>query len=125
MHKICPFHGLTLPFIFSGTAVVGGRSTTFHPNHERNASSLVPTPLACTGTKGNLYEVVGTARHSETLEPMTVYRALYGEHGFVGAPSRHVCRAGHHRRVLRPALRKVRRCHPLPAHPPFDLLYFY
>lgn len=31
--------------------------------------------------KGMLYEVLGTARHSETLEPMTVYRALYGERG--------------------------------------------
>ena len=31
--------------------------------------------------KGGLYEVIDTARHSETLEPMTVYRALYGEQG--------------------------------------------
>ena len=31
--------------------------------------------------KGNLYEVLGVARHSETMEPMVVYRALYGEHG--------------------------------------------
>lgn len=31
--------------------------------------------------KGMRYEVLGTARHSETLEPMAVYRALYGEHG--------------------------------------------
>lgn len=31
--------------------------------------------------KGNLYELVGIARHSETLEPMVVYRALYGEGG--------------------------------------------
>lgn len=29
--------------------------------------------------KGNEYEVVGIARHSETEEPMVVYRALYGE----------------------------------------------
>ena len=29
--------------------------------------------------KGNLYEVLYTARHSETLEQMVVYRALYGE----------------------------------------------
>jgi len=30
--------------------------------------------------KGNRYEVLGVARHSETLEEMVVYRALYGEH---------------------------------------------
>jgi hypothetical protein len=29
--------------------------------------------------KGNLYRVVGQALHSETLEPLVVYRALYGE----------------------------------------------
>ena len=31
--------------------------------------------------KGNEYEVLEIAKHSETLEPMVVYRALYGEHG--------------------------------------------
>ena len=31
--------------------------------------------------KGNNYEVIGIARHSETLEPMVVYRALYGDGG--------------------------------------------
>jgi len=31
--------------------------------------------------KGNEYEVIGVAKHSESLEPMVVYRALYGEHG--------------------------------------------
>ena len=29
--------------------------------------------------KGNEYEVIGVANHSETLEKMVVYRALYGE----------------------------------------------
>lgn len=29
--------------------------------------------------KGNKYEVIGEANHSETLEKMVVYRALYGE----------------------------------------------
>lgn len=37
--------------------------------------------------KGNRYEVVGTVRHSETLEPMTLYRALYGEHGLWVRPA--------------------------------------
>jgi len=31
--------------------------------------------------KGNEYEVLYLAKHSETLEAMVVYRALYGEHG--------------------------------------------
>ncbi|ULA64392.1 MAG: hypothetical protein LZF86_120113 [Nitrospira sp.] len=31
--------------------------------------------------KGNDYEVVGVARHSETEEEVVVYRALYGERG--------------------------------------------
>ena len=31
--------------------------------------------------KGNEYELLGIARHSETMEPMVVYRALYGEQG--------------------------------------------
>ena len=29
--------------------------------------------------KGNEYEVIHIAKHSETLENMVVYRALYGE----------------------------------------------
>lgn len=31
--------------------------------------------------KGNLYEVLGVARHSETDEHVVVYTALYGERG--------------------------------------------
>ncbi len=29
--------------------------------------------------KGNEYEVLCIAKHSETLEPLVVYKALYGE----------------------------------------------
>ena len=31
--------------------------------------------------KGGRYELIAIARHSETLEEMVVYRALYGEGG--------------------------------------------
>ena len=31
--------------------------------------------------KGNLYQLLHIARHSETEEPLAVYRALYGDYG--------------------------------------------
>jgi hypothetical protein len=37
--------------------------------------------------KGGLYDVVGTVRHSETLEPLTLYRALYGQMGLWVRPA--------------------------------------
>lgn len=37
--------------------------------------------------KGNEYEVIDIARHSETDEPMVVYRALYGEGGLWVRPA--------------------------------------
>ena len=41
--------------------------------------------------KGNDYEVVAVARHSETLEPVVVYRALYGEGGLWVRPYAMFC----------------------------------
>lgn len=37
--------------------------------------------------KGGEYELLGIARHSETLEPMVVYRALYGDGGLWVRPA--------------------------------------
>ena len=31
--------------------------------------------------KGNFYQLLHIARHSETEEPLAVYRALYGDYG--------------------------------------------
>ena len=38
-----------------------------------------PRPGRYRHYKGNFYEVVGLARHSETLEELVVYRALYND----------------------------------------------
>ena len=37
--------------------------------------------------KGNEYRVIGIASHSETMEPMVVYQALYGEQGLWVRPA--------------------------------------
>ncbi|MEI7567614.1 MAG: DUF1653 domain-containing protein [Opitutaceae bacterium] len=37
--------------------------------------------------KGNEYRVLGLARHSETLAPLVVYQALYGERGLWVRPA--------------------------------------
>ena len=37
--------------------------------------------------KGNEYEFIGLAHHSESMEPMVVYRALYGEGGLWVRPA--------------------------------------
>ncbi|MBP5239664.1 MAG: DUF1653 domain-containing protein [Oscillospiraceae bacterium] len=44
------------------------------------ASASIP-PGRYRHFKGNEYEVLYVARHSETEEPMVVYRALYGDCG--------------------------------------------
>jgi cyclomaltodextrinase len=41
--------------------------------------------------KGNFYEVLDVARHSETMEELVVYRALYGERGLWVRPRAMFC----------------------------------
>ena len=46
-----------------------------------------PCPGRYRHYKGNAYRVLGLARHSETLEPLVVYQALYGERGLWVRPA--------------------------------------
>jgi hypothetical protein len=53
-------------------------------------SELSPLPHVKPGRyrhyKGGEYEVVGVARHSETLEPLVLYRPLYNQTGLWARP---------------------------------------
>ena len=45
--------------------------------------ALPPTPPGrYRHHKGGEYEVIGVARHSETLEPLVLYRPLHGDSGW-------------------------------------------
>jgi hypothetical protein len=46
-----------------------------------------PRPGLYRHYKGKEYRVMGIARHSETLEPLVVYQALYGEQGWWVRPA--------------------------------------
>ena len=48
---------------------------------------MSPVPGVYRHYKGQRYQVLGTARHSETLEELVVYRALYGERGLWVRPA--------------------------------------
>ncbi|WP_227429010.1 DUF1653 domain-containing protein [Psychrobacter sp. I-STPA6b] len=48
-------------------------------SNDHNFTSPIPQGIY-RHYKGNLYQVLHTARHSETDEPMVVYRCLYGDY---------------------------------------------
>ena len=58
--------------------------------------------------KGGLYRVEGVARHSETLEEMVVYRALYGEGGLWVRPAAMWNETVTHEGVLQPRFARVK-----------------
>jgi hypothetical protein len=56
-------------------------------NRDSRMRSVEITPGRYRHYKGNEYEVIGLATHSETLEAMVVYRPLYGEGGLWVRPA--------------------------------------
>lgn len=65
----------------AGGGVVGWRMSDLPP------LPAEPRPGLYRHYKGNDYRVLGLARHSETLEPLVVYQALYGERGLWVRPA--------------------------------------
>ncbi len=61
-------------YMFFGSDIA---SIDFLPTYEEAKEAIQPGRYR--HFKGNEYEVLCIARHSETMEPMVVYRALYGE----------------------------------------------
>ena len=53
------------------SALAGANNTPKHMENERYFRHY----------KGNYYRMLGVARHSETLDELVVYQALYGERG--------------------------------------------
>ena len=62
-------------------STLGGMSDALPPLPSR------PTPGLYRHYKGNEYRVIGLARHSETLEPLALYQALYGGQGLWVRPA--------------------------------------
>jgi hypothetical protein len=56
--------------------------------NDHDLPPLIQTPPGLSRHyQGGLYEVIDTVRHSESLEPMTLYRALYGQRGLWVRPA--------------------------------------
>ncbi|MFN7918287.1 MAG: DUF1653 domain-containing protein [Vicinamibacterales bacterium] len=57
-----------------------------------SSTDLTPLPQTPTGRyrhyKGREYDVLGVVRHSETLEPLVLYRPLYNDSGLWVRPWR-------------------------------------
>ncbi|MBL8520837.1 MAG: DUF1653 domain-containing protein [Betaproteobacteria bacterium] len=78
---------------------------------QRAQDDLPPLPVIQPGRyrhyKGGEYEVLGTARHSETLEPMVVYRPLYNDSGWWVRPYAMFVETGHFEGRVQPRFARI------------------
>ena len=76
-------------------------------------TDLAPLPATPIGRyrhyKGKEYEVLGVVRHSETLEPLVLYRPLYNDTGLWVRPHRMVFEEVDVEGVLQPRFARVDR----------------
>ena len=78
------------------------------PMNDDDLPPLIETPPGLyRNYTGGEYEVVDTVRHSETLEPMTLYRALYGQRGLWVRPAAMFLETVDIDGVVQPRFRKV------------------
>lgn len=73
-------HQAAIPLASWWAEFVGGKMT-----YEEAVKTILPGRYR--HFKGNEYEVIGIARHSEDESPVVVYRALYGDSGLWVRPA--------------------------------------
>jgi len=75
------------------------------------SDELPPLPITPPGRyrhyKGGEYEVIGAARHSETLQAVVVYRPLYNASGWWVRPHAMFFEAVEHEGVRRPRFERI------------------
>ncbi len=84
-------------------------------------TELTPLPTIEPGRyrhyKGGEYEVLGVVRHSETLEPLVLYRPLYNQTGFWVRPFAMFLEPIAFNGMVQPRFSKVDAGDPAPSFP--------
>lgn len=76
----------------------------------------VVTPGLYRHYKGGTYKVLAMVRHSETLEPMVMYQALYGERGLWVRPAAMFCETVTVDQLVKPRFELLNNIEQAPQH---------